>query len=221
LNYPNNPTGAVEPLSFWADAVAACRAHDVLLASDLAYAEVGYDGYRAPSVLQLPGAKDVAVEFYSLSKPYRMTGWRLGAAVGNASALEALGVIKTNTDSGQFGAVQMAGVRALAPDLDATVSAACEVYQRRRDLAIAALRRAGFDATPPVATFYLWVPTPPGWSSVETATRLLEEAAVVVTPGSAYGPHGEGYVRISLTVPDERLDEACRRIERVALTRRG
>jgi LL-diaminopimelate aminotransferase len=212
INYPNNPTGAIAPRAFLEDAVNFCRQYDILLASDLAYSEVGFDGYRAPSILEVDGARDVAVEFFSLSKPYRMTGWRLGAAVGSAEALTALAQVKTNTDSGQFGAVQWAGVRALEPDLDASVEEACRIYQRRRDLVVAALTEAGLAPPTPRATFYLWVPTPAGLSAADTAARLLEEAAVVVTPGAAYGAAGEGYIRISLTTPDERLREACRRI---------
>jgi LL-diaminopimelate aminotransferase len=212
INYPNNPTAATAPLGFLREAVEFCRDHDILLASDLAYSEVGFDGYRAPSVLEVEGAREVAVEFFSLSKPYRMTGWRLAAAVGNPEALSALGIIKTNTDSGQFGAVQMAGIRALGADLDAEVEAACQVYQRRRDLAVRALRAAGFQPPVPAATFYLWVPTPPGKTAAETATELLEGAGVAVTPGAAYGQAGEGYFRISLTAPDARIEEACQRI---------
>ncbi len=217
INYPNNPTGAVADRAFLDEAVARCRQHDVLLASDLAYSEVGYGGYRAPSVLEIPGAGEVAVEFFSLSKPYRMTGWRLAAAVGRADALAALAVVKTNTDSGQFTAIQRAGVRALAPDQDAAVAEAVAVYQRRRDLAVAALRAAGFDPPTPAATFYLWVPTPGGVSARDTAARVLEEAGVVLTPGSAYGAAGEGYVRLSLTASDARLEEACARIANLRL----
>lgn len=212
INYPNNPTGAVADRAFLADAVARCRQHDVVLASDLAYSEIGYAGYRAPSVLEVPGAREVAVEFFSLSKPYRMTGWRLAAAVGRADALGALSVVKTNTDSGQFTAIQLAGVRALQPDQDEAIAGAVAVYQRRRDLAVAALQAAGFDPPTPSATFYLWVPTPSGVSAAATAARVLDEAGVVLTPGSAYGAAGEGYVRLSLTAPDARLEEACQRI---------
>ena len=212
LNYPNNPTGAIADRAFLAEAVARCRQHDVLLASDLAYSEIGYEGYRAPSVLEVPGAKEVAVEFFSLSKPYRMTGWRLAAALGRGDAVEALSVVKTNTDSGQFTAVQLAGVRALAPDQDDAIAEAVAVYQRRRDLAVAALKAAGFEPPTPSATFYLWVPTPKGISSADTAARVLDEVGVVLTPGSAYGASGEGYVRLSLTSPDARLEQACVRI---------
>jgi len=212
INYPNNPTGAVADRAFLERAVAFCRAYDIVLASDLAYSEVGFDGYRAPSVLEIPGAREIAVEFFSLSKPYRMTGWRIGAAVGAADVLDALAVIKTNTDSGQFGAIQMAAIRALEPDLDAEVEAGARVYQNRRDRVVAALRAVGLTPFVPQATFYLWVPTPAGMSAAECATRFLEVAGVAVTPGAAYGPSGEGYFRISLTAPDDRLDEACRRI---------
>lgn len=217
INYPNNPTGAVADRAFLADAVERCRRHDVLLASDQAYSEIGYDGYRAPSVLEVPGAQDVAVEFFSLSKPYRMTGWRLGAAVGRADAIHALSVVKTNTDSGQFTAIQLAGVRALAPDQDQAILEAVAVYQRRRDLAVAALRAAGFEAAAPQATFYLWVPTPPGLSAADTAALVLDRTGVVLTPGSAYGASGEGYVRLSLTAADERIQEACARIAAMRL----
>ena len=217
LNYPNNPTGATAERAFLAEAVARCREHEVLLASDLAYSEIGYEGYRAPSVLEVPGAQEVAVEFFSLSKPYRMTGWRLAAAVGRADAVEALSVVKTNTDSGQFTAVQLAGVRALAPDQDEAIAEAVAVYQRRRDLAVAALKAAGFEPPTPSATFYLWVPTPKGISSADTAARVLDEVGVVLTPGSAYGASGEGYVRLSLTSPDARLEEACERITSLRL----
>ena len=217
INYPNNPTGAVADRAFLADAVDRCRAHDVLLASDQAYSEIGYDGYRAPSVLEVPGAKEVAVEFFSLSKPYRMTGWRLGAAVGRADAIHALSLVKTNTDSGQFTAIQLAGVRALEPDQDQAIQEAVGVYQRRRDLAVSALRAAGFDAAAPRATFYLWVPTPPGLSARDTAALVLDRTGVVLTPGSAYGESGEGYVRLSLTAPDDRIQEACGRIAAMRL----
>lgn len=212
INYPNNPTGAIAEVAFYEEAVAFCRQHAILLASDLAYSEVGFGGYRGPSVMEVPGAREVAVEFFSLSKPYRMTGWRIGAAVGSQEALEALSIVKTNTDSGQFGAVQMAGIKALSPAMDSTVEDACQVYQRRRDLTVQALLAAGLHPPVPVATFYLWVPTPQGLTAKETASKFLDTCGVVVSPGSAYGAWGEGYFRVSLTAPDERLAEACRRI---------
>ena len=215
LNYPNNPTGAVADEAFFREAVAFCRQYDILLCHDAAYAEITYDGFVAPSVLQVPGAMDVAVEFNSLSKPFNMTGWRLGMAVGNAHALAALGKIKTNTDSGQFTAIQMAGADALQPEFDRFVAGMRTLYERRRDRVVAALRDAGWEVTPPRGAFYIWLRVPDRWSSQEFALRLLERAGVMVSPGSGFGAAGEGYVRLSLTVPDERLDEACARIVKV------
>jgi LL-diaminopimelate aminotransferase len=214
INYPNNPTGAVATRGLYQTAVAQCRRHGVALASDLAYADVGFEGYRAPSVLETPGARDVAVEFFSLSKPYRMTGWRIAAAVGNAALLGALAALKTHTDSGPFTAVQVAASRALAPDLDAEVRAGADVYRRRRDRTVAALGRVGLRPASPRATFYLWVPAPDGMDGRQAADLLLDRAAVVVTPGVAFGDGGRGYFRISLTQPDARLDEALQRMER-------
>jgi LL-diaminopimelate aminotransferase len=211
LNYPNNPTAAVADLAFFEEAVAFCRRYDILLCHDAAYVEIGYDGYRAPSVLQVPGAKDVAVEFHSLSKPFNMTGWRIGFACGSREAIRALSVVKSNTDSGPFTAVQAAAEEALRlpPEV---LDRQLEVYRRRRDLMVDALRRAGIAARSPQATIYLWCPVPRGETSAGFAARLLEEAGVFVTPGTGYGPHGEGYFRISLTCPDDRLEEAARRI---------
>lgn len=214
VNYPNNPTGAVADLEFYARAVDFCRRHDILLVSDNAYSEMTYDGYVAPSVLQVPGAKDVAVEFWSLSKPFNMTGWRIAFAVGNAAALAALGIIKTNTDSGQYTAVQMAAIEALQnPAGEAFIREMNEIYRRRRDMAVAGLRAIGLRAEPCRGSFYLWVPVPEGQTSAGFATRLLEEAGVVVTPGVGYGSYGEGYIRIALCLPEERLAEAMRRIK--------
>ena len=212
LNYPNNPTGGVAEKDFFREAVAFCRQYDILLCHDAAYAEITYDGFVAPSVLEVEGAVDVAVEFNSLSKPYNMTGWRLGMAVGNRHALHALGQIKTNTDSGQFTAIQMAGVDALGPEYDGFVAERRRLYQDRRDRVVAALRKAGWEVTPPKGAFYVWLRVPGPWTSEAFALRLLERAGVAVSPGSGFGAAGEGYVRLSLTVPDERLDDACRRI---------
>jgi LL-diaminopimelate aminotransferase len=214
LNYPNNPTAAVADLAFFEEAVAFCRRHDVLLVHDAAYAEITFDGYRAPSVLQVPGARDVALEFHSLSKPFNMTGWRIGFAAGSAEAIRALGIVKTNTDSGPFTAVQMAAAFALTEIPEERIAATCELYRRRRDLMVDALRAAGIDASPPRGTFYLWCPVPPGEDSATFAERLLEETGVLVTPGPGYGRQGEGFFRITLTAPDERLEEAARRIRR-------
>jgi LL-diaminopimelate aminotransferase len=215
LNYPSNPTAAVADLGFFERAVAFARSHDLLLAHDAAYSEITFDGYVAPSVLQASGAMDVAVEFGSLSKTYNMTGWRIGYAVGNAEAIRALATVKTNVDSGIFNAVQEAGIAALTGPQD-HVARVRDVYRRRRDAVVEAFGAIGIGLTPPLGSIYVWVPTPSGRSSVEFAAELLDRAAVVVAPGSGYGPHGEGYIRISLTVADDRLLEAMDRIaERV------
>ncbi|HYT29684.1 MAG TPA: LL-diaminopimelate aminotransferase [Actinomycetota bacterium] len=211
LNYPTNPTAAVADEDFFRRAVAFAGAHDLLLCHDAAYSEITFDGYVAPSVLGVPGAMDVAVEFGSLSKTYNMTGWRIGYAVGNADAVGALATVKTNLDSGVFNAIQEAGVAALTGPQD-HVAAMCAVYQKRRDVVLAALADVGIDLVPPLGSIYVWVPTPSGRTSVGFAAELLDQAAVVVAPGTGYGPHGEGYVRISLTVSDARLEEAMGRI---------
>ena len=211
LNYPTNPTAAVADVGFFARAVAFARDHDLLLAHDAAYSEITFDGYVAPSVLQAPGAMDVALEFGSLSKTYNMTGWRIGYAVGNAEAIRALATVKTNVDSGIFDAVQRAGIAALNGPQD-HVARMCEIYRRRRDTVVDAFRAIGVELTPPRGSIYVWVPTPEGRTSADFATELLDRAAVVVAPGTGYGPHGEGFIRISLTVPDERLVEAMERV---------
>ncbi|HXF56517.1 MAG TPA: LL-diaminopimelate aminotransferase [Actinomycetota bacterium] len=211
LNYPSNPTATVAEVGFFEEAVAFARRHDLLLCHDAAYVEVTFDGFLAPSVLQAPGAKEVSVEFGSLSKTYNMTGWRIGWAAGNAEAIRYLGTIKTNVDSGIFNAVQRAGVAALTGPQD-HVEAMRAVYQKRRDLVVEAFREVGVALEPPLGSTYVWVPTPPGRSSVAFAEELLEEAGVVVAPGTGYGARGEGFVRISLTVPDARLEEAMARI---------
>ncbi len=214
LNYPNNPTGAVTTLEFYEEAVAFCRKYDILLVSDNAYSEMTYDGYSAPSIFDVDGAKDVAVEFWSLSKPFNMTGWRIAFVVGNPDAIGALGIIKTNTDSGQFTAVQEAAIEALTnPAADAFIADMNATYLRRRDLAVAGLRAIGLKAEPMKGSFYLWVPVPEGHTSASFATLLLEEAGVVVTPGGAYGEYGEGYIRVALCLKEERLQEALERIK--------
>ncbi|MDA8066531.1 MAG: LL-diaminopimelate aminotransferase [Thermaerobacter sp.] len=215
LNYPNNPTGAVADREFLARAVDFCRRHDLVLAYDNAYAEMTFDGYTAPSILELPGAREVAVEFYSLSKPFNMTGWRIAACVGNAEVIRALGVIKTNTDSGQWNAVQRAGIAALGERAEAFIAGMREVYRRRRDVMVEGLRRAGWEVPLPRATFYLWARVPEEQDAGAFAERLLEEAGVVVTPGPGFGEHGAGFVRLALTVEEVRLAEAARRIARV------
>ncbi len=214
LNYPNNPTGATADLAFFEKAVAFCRRHDILLAHDAAYAEIGLDGYLPPSVLQVPGAREVAIEFHSLSKPFNMTGWRIGFACGHAAAVAALGIVKSNTDSGPFTAVQNAALEGLQLPRS-VLEGQLAVYARRRDLMVAALRRSGIAAPSPKASIYLWCPVPEGETSVSFSGRLLERAGVFVTPGTGYGRYGEGYFRISLTCPDARLEEAAHRIGRL------
>lgn len=213
LNYPNNPTAATASRDFYQHAIDFCRAHSIVLCHDFPYSEVVYRGYRAPSVLELPGARDVAVEFHSLSKTYNMTGWRVGMAVGNSEVVRLLGQVKTNVDSGVFQVVQHAAIAALSgPDNDALNS----VYESRQARSLAVLRELGWrDAVAPDATFYLWLPVPDGYTSVAFAERVLDEAAVNVTPGNGFGEHGEGYFRISLTVPDDRLDEALERLRKL------
>jgi LL-diaminopimelate aminotransferase len=211
LNYPSNPTSAVAELDFFEDAMAFAREHDVLIAHDAAYSELTYDGFVAPSVLQAPGAKDVAVEFASLSKTYNMTGWRVGWVAGNADVVRALATVKTNIDSGIFDAIQRAAIVALTGPQD-MVEELRAVYQKRRDLVVGTLNTLGWDLEPPRGSIYVWLPTKDGMPSAEFCELLLERARVVLSPGSGYGSGGEGYARISLTVPDDRLAEAMDRI---------
>jgi LL-diaminopimelate aminotransferase len=217
LNYPNNPTGAIVPDGFFERVVAFAREHDILVVHDNAYSETTYDGYRAPSFLATPGASEVAVEVFSLSKGYNMTGWRCAAMVGNAQAIAHYWRLKSNIDSGLFEAVQLAGVAALAPELDERVREMNAVYTRRRDLVCDALRAAGVDVIRPKGTIYVWAPVPAGFeSSAHYCEHVLEQTAVVISPGGAYGPSGEGWFRISLTTPDERLVEAVNRLGRLS-----
>jgi LL-diaminopimelate aminotransferase len=213
LNYPNNPTAAVAPLEFYQEAVRWARDNDVVLVNDNPYSEIAYDGYRTVSILEAEGAIDVAVEFNSLSKPYNMTGWRIGMAVGNPDLIAGISQVKENTDSGIFNAVQYAGIAALEGPQESTREL-IGVYQRRRDLVLDTLRGIGLDPDTPRATFYVWSPTPGGTSSIDFAGQVLEKAGVVVTPGIGYGQRGEGFFRISLTVPDARLEEAMSRLRR-------
>ncbi len=215
LNYPNNPTGAVADIEFFERAVAFARRYDLALLHDGPYSEVAFDGYRPVSILEADGAREVAVEFHSLSKSYNMTGWRIGMAVGNARIIDALTRLKSNLDSGIPQAIQRMAITALEGSQDC-IDEHNAVYQRRRDRLVAALNRLGLRLRPPKASLYLWARVPEGLTSVQFATRLLDEAGVVVTPGVGYGPSGEGYVRLSLTVPDDRLEEGVRRMEALA-----
>jgi LL-diaminopimelate aminotransferase len=211
LNYPNNPTGAVAPDGLFERAVALAHEHEILVVHDNAYSETTYDGYVAPSFLATPGAKDVGVEVFSLSKGYNMTGWRCAAILGKPEALSSYWRLKTNVDSGMFEALQIAGAAALAGPRG-PIEEMNAVYARRRDLLVEALREIGVDVEPPKGTIYVWAPVPSGHTSVSFAELVLEEAAVVVSPGSMYGPSGEGFFRISLTTPDERITEAVNRL---------
>jgi LL-diaminopimelate aminotransferase len=217
LNYPNNPTGAVAPYEFYEEAVAFARDYNLLLINDAAYSEVTFEGYKPPSVLQVPGAKDVAIELHSFSKMYNMTGWRIGMAFGNADAVATLNKLKSNLDSKQFSAISRAAAYAVE-HVDNSQTLA--LIQRRRDILVDGLNSLGWNIPKPKATFYVWAPVPGGQTSADFAKRLLEEAAVNVIPGSGYGENGEGYVRMSLTVfgdkNGERVAEAVERIKRIA-----
>jgi LL-diaminopimelate aminotransferase len=211
LNYPNNPTGAVVDGALFPRAVELAHDRDVIVVHDSSYSEIAFDGYRPPSFLATPGAKDIGVEIFSLSKGWNMTGWRIGWIAGNADVVERYRHLKTNLDSGMFDALQLAAVTALgeARTFPAEMS---EIYRRRRDLMVDALAAIGLAAKPPRATPYIWTRVPDDYSSESFTELILEEAAVVVSPGPSFGPSGEGYVRVSLTVADERLEEAARRI---------
>ncbi len=213
LNYPNNPTGAIVPPGFFERVIDFARTYEILVVHDNAYSETTYDGYRAPSFLATPGAKQVGIEVFSLSKGYNMTGWRCAAVLGAAEVIEHYWRLKTNIDSGLFEAVQLAGIAALSPDADAEVASMNELYRRRRDLVCDALAKAGVHVTPPKGTIYVWAPIPKGFAdSAAYCEHVLEQAGVAISPGGAYGPSGEGWFRISLTTPDDRLAEAVERL---------
>jgi LL-diaminopimelate aminotransferase len=214
INYPNNPTSATADLPFFRKVVEFAKKHRIIVCHDAAYTEMAFDGYQPPSFLEVEGAKDVGLEFHSLSKTYNMTGWRIGFAVGNAQGIEGLGAIKSNIDSGVFQAVQLAGIEALTGD-QSCVAEMVRTYQDRRVLMIRGLREAGFRVTSPKATFYLWVQVPEGYSSTSFTARLLEDAGLVVTPGNGFGEPGEGYFRIALTQNLERLSEAVERLNKM------
>lgn len=211
LNYPNNPTAAVATEAFFAQAVEFAREHDVVLVHDAAYSEMYFDGVTTPSILQTPGAKAVAVEFHSVSKTYNMTGWRIGFVVGNADVLSGLGAVKTNVDSGAFQAVQEAAVAALTGD-QSCVDEMRSIYERRRDVMVEGLRGLGLAPNQPSATFYVWVPVPEKYTSMEFTAHLLRETGVVVTPGNGFGVNGEGFFRLALTQSEERIQEGLERI---------
>ena len=213
LGYPNNPTTAVAEEGFFEKVVAFAKKYDVVVVHDNAYSELTFDGYVAPSFLAAPGAKDVGVEFFSFSKPFNMTGWRIGFAVGNHALLDHLWRLKTNLDSGMFDALQRTAAFILGGSWD-FVQQMCDTYARRRDLLAEALAAVGMQVRKPKATVYMWVPVPVGYTSASFSEHVLDQAGVVVTPGRGYGPGGEGFVRLSLTTPDDRIAEAVERIER-------
>jgi LL-diaminopimelate aminotransferase len=211
LNYPNNPTAAVADLDYFRKVVAFAKEYDIAVCHDAPYTEVAYDGYRPPSFLQAEGAMDVAVEFHSLSKSYNMTGWRVGMAVGNADMINALMRVKSNLDSGIPQAIQIAGIEALTASQDC-IEENNAIYQRRRDRLVATLNAIGLEVTPPSASLYVWARVPQGYTSVGLAAMLLDEKDIVVTPGAGYGTYGEGYIRLSLTLSDDDLDEGIKRL---------
>jgi LL-diaminopimelate aminotransferase len=209
IGYPNNPTGAVASIDFFEETVEFAKDNDIIVIHDNAYSEISFDGYRAPSFLQAKGAMDVGLETHSLSKTYNMTGWRIGMCVGNASLIEAFGRVKTNIDSGIFDAIQRAAITALTGPQDC-VDQACAVYQERRDVLIAGLRSLGFEVSVPKASFYVWLKVP---DSVGFVAKMINEAGIVVTPGTGFGASGKGYVRFAITRPVDRINEAIARMK--------
>ncbi len=216
INYPNNPTSATASLDFFNEVAAFARRHELIVCHDAAYTELSFDGYRPPSFMQAEGAAEVGIEFHSLSKTYNMTGWRIGFAVGRGEIVQALGQIKSNIDSGAFQAIQLAGITALEGD-QSCVRQAVDIYRRRRDVLVDGLAKLGLRVTRPKATFYLWIETPAGYSSAQFTTHLLTKAGIVVTPGNGFGAPGEGYIRMALTVGEERLREVLDRMRDVGL----
>jgi LL-diaminopimelate aminotransferase len=214
INYPNNPTSATAEKSFYREVIEFAKKNNLIVISDLAYSEMAYDGYKPSSFLELEGAKDVAVEFHSLSKTYNMTGWRVGWACGNPQLVSALAKIKSNLDSGIFSAVQLAGIAALEGPQEHIVNM-CKLYQDRRDTLVKGLVSLGWKVSPPKATFYVWIKIPAKADSIKYASLLLDKADIVATPGVGFGKAGEGYIRMALTVSKERINEAVRRISKI------
>ena len=216
LNYPNNPTAAVADREFLERAVAFCQRHDIILCHDAPYSEIAFDGYRPLTLFEIPGAKEIGLEFHSLSKTYNMTGWRIGWVCGRADLVGLIGRLKTNIDSGIFQAVQWAAIEALNGG-DEETRAACDVYARRHRLVADTLNDLGWNIKPPRATFYVWAPVPDGYDSIGFASHVLDEVGVNITPGVGFGAHGEGYFRLSVTAPDARLEEAMERMRKLKL----
>ena len=216
LNYPNNPTAAVADRDFLERAVAFCRRHEIILCHDAPYSEIAFDGYRPLTLFEIPGAKEIGLEFHSLSKTFNMTGWRIGWVCGRADLVALIGQLKTNIDSGIFQAVQWAAIEALNGG-DQETRAACDVYARRHELVADTLNDLGWSIKPPRATFYVWAPVPKGYDSIGFASHVLDEVGVNITPGVGFGAHGEGYFRLSVTAPDARLEEAMARMRKLRL----
>lgn len=212
LNYPNNPTSAICEESYYSEVIQYAKHHNIIVAHDAAYSEITYEGYKPISFMEVEGAKDVGVEFHSLSKTFNMTGWRIGFVVGNKDIIKGLTKVKSNIDSGIFRAIQYAGVEALRQG-PVHLSEANKIYQERRDIIVNGLRKVGWEVDSPRATFYIWVPCPPGRTSKELAMWLMEHTYIIATPGNGFGKNGEGYIRFSLTAPTEKIREAVRRIE--------
>ncbi len=213
INYPNNPTGAVAGEEFYREVISFAKEYNILICHDAAYSEIAYDGYEPPSFLQYPGAKEVGIEFHSVSKTYNMTGWRIGWAAGHPQVVEALGRLKSNIDSGQFQAVQYAAIQGLTGPQDAVLQMR-KVYQERRDILVDALNSMGWQLEKPKATFYVWAPVPAGYTSESFAELVLDKAGVVITPGSGYGSNSDGFFRIALTMEKERMIEALERMKK-------
>ena len=214
INYPNNPTGATAGKDFYREVVEFAKKNKIIVVSDLAYSEMAYDGYKPPSFLEIEGARDVAIEFHSLSKTYNMTGWRVGFACGNKELVAGLAKVKSNIDSGIFSAVQLAGVAAIEGPQE-HINNMCQLYQLRRDALVNGLSPLGWQVNSPKATFYVWIRIPKKMGSIKFSALLLDKADIVVTPGTGFGKYGEGYIRMALTVSRERIEEAVRRINRV------
>jgi LL-diaminopimelate aminotransferase len=214
INYPNNPTSAIAERSFFEEVVAFAHKYQIIVCHDAAYSEIAFDGYQPLSFLEVEGAKEVGVEFHSLSKTFNMTGWRIGFAVGHSEIVSGLGRIKTNIDSGLFQAIQEAGTEAFN-HLDTPLPEIINIYERRRDVMVKGLREIGLEVDRPKATFYLWIQVPRGYTSAQFATLLIEKGGIVVTPGNGFGEEGEGYIRMALTVDEKRLKEAIERLKRI------
>jgi LL-diaminopimelate aminotransferase len=214
INYPNNPTGATAEKDFYRQVVRFAKKNKIIIASDLAYSEIAYDGYRPSSILEVEGAKDVTIEFHSLSKTYNMTGWRIGFACGKKELVTALAKIKSNIDSGIFSAIQLAGIAAIEGPQD-HISNMCNLYQERRDCLVSGLKELGWQVIAPKATFYVWLRIPKKINSIKFSALLLNKADIVVTPGTGFGKYGEGYIRMALTVSSERINEAIQRVSKV------